>query len=75
MQPPPTGVPTALGTVSELALLLAELHPTAAARLACDHVADTSGRCRLCRSVWPCTLHVIGRDAVAHARTTRLPGR
>lgn len=75
METPPTGEPSELAAVSELALLLAELDPTAAARLQIAHTADTSGRCRVCRSVWPCTLYAVGRDAGAHARTTRLPGR
>jgi hypothetical protein len=72
MQTPPD-VPPALVTISEMAMLLAAIDPGAAAKLQGDHPADGSGRCRVCRSVWPCTLHVVGRDATAHARRTRLP--
>jgi hypothetical protein len=73
VQTPPAGEPPELFTVSELAMLIGEIDPSAAAKLATDHAADGSGRCRVCRSTWPCTLYTVGRDGVAHARTSRLP--
>lgn len=75
MQTPPDEPPPALGAVSELAMLVAALDPSAAPRLQSDHAADSSGRCAVCRSVWPCTLYTVGRDAAAHARRSRIPGR
>ncbi len=75
MQTPPDQPPPALGAVSELAMLVAALDPSAAHRLQSDHTADSSDRCTVCRSLWPCTLYAVGRDAAAHARRRRIPGR